>query len=151
MSTYCLAAKKFSWNKTKNPYEGYVVFGEERLFFIVTRAVSGAAISVGSALGGVVGGAIGSKMSASDDPIARRLKPLHEEVLSAPGWPVPKEITTALQFDREQISRVTYPWWGGLSVTQKTCIYYVQAGFSSRKRIVEFLRAHGWMGKKKGN
>jgi hypothetical protein len=143
MSTFCVAAKTFSWNKTESPYDGFVVFGEDHVYFIVACSAV-PANEFDSVAGAITTTVLGVRTPGNNDPLMLRLKPVDPTVLADPNWPVPKEFTLALQFHKEELDRIDFPWWTSLSITHKTCIYTVQAGFFSHGRIVAFLRDHRW-------
>ena len=80
MSTFCVAAKTFSWNKTESPYDGFVVFGEDHVYFIVACSAV-PANEFDSVAGAITTTVLGVRTPGNNDPLMLRLKPVDPTVL----------------------------------------------------------------------
>jgi hypothetical protein len=128
---------------------GGVVVSPQKLWFYQRDTQMGAAI------GGSVGGIIGAVIGAAVDKA--RAKQLHEKLAAMklleqePEFPsFPEELQRRLKglptfavISREQLARVE-PAFGRVTFTTHDGQTFVLRGGTKRKKVLEFLREHGY-------
>ncbi len=140
---YKIIAKKFALGHFKECF-GPAVVSRDAIYLIIDPTLSVGGLGAGPAIANLANRVMSSAAAKTKTPYSQDLEDLPDEIASDPEWPITQTSGRVFIVPREAVTKLKYPWWGGLTILTEAQKFEVSPNMFLRKSVVRYLREQGW-------